>query len=177
MRRHGYDIHRVDLVARTTRSSGRQNTLGVAPNPINPLDIVNKESLRPQPAQGLHAVRWFCTSNGPDQQVNYDPLGRPFSGTSDQFPGTSITLRKVHLFNLKASRAGLYVVLRKNGSNVETWNIPKGTGVQHVVDVSYTQHAGPPITFDLGAFYVNGTAAGGNTYGLILVEYDIDFDV
>lgn len=165
-------------MGRTTRSIGNQNSLGIVPNPVNGLDIVNKQSLPgPAPTQGLHAFRWFVQSSGPDQQVNYDPLGRAFSGTSDQFPGLDVTLKKVHFWNFKASRAGLYIVLRKNGNNLHTWTIPKGTGAQVAVNISYAEHAGPPVTQDLGAFYVNGTAPGGDTYGLITVEYDIDDDI
>lgn len=165
-------------MARTTRSQGMQDTYGPVPNPIRGTDIVNKQSIPgPGPTQGLHAVRWFCTSSGPDQQVNFDPLGRPFSGTADQFPGLDVSLKKIHFWNYKASRAGLYVELRKNNSTVSTWTIPKGTGAQVAINVTYVQHSGPPVTQDLGAWYINGTATGGNSYGMFTLEYDIINDI
>ena len=167
-------------MARTTKSNVSQGTVGIIPDPVGDLDPVNKESLPhpgPTPTEGLHSERWFWQSTGPDQQVNFDPLGRSFTGTADQFPGLDITLKRVHFWNFKASRAGQYIILRKNGSNLHTWTIPKGTGAQLAIDVSYAEHAGPPVTQDLGAWYLNGTAAGGTTYGLILVEYDIDNDI
>ena len=165
-------------MARTTHSTGQQNTLGTVSDPVNALDIVNKESLpHPTPVVGgLHSTRWQWESSGPDQQVNFDPLGRPFTGTADRFPGIAVTLKRLHLWIDTSSHAGAYLVLRKNGANVHTYNVSTG-GIQQAIDVSYTQHAGPPLTYDLGAWYINGTAAGGNTSGLMLVEFNIDGDI
>ena len=166
-------------MAKTLHTVGSQNTLGIVSDPVNNYDIVNKESLPhpgPTPVEGLHAVRWPWSSTGPDNQVNFDPLGMPFTGTSDRFPGLAVTLKRLHIWVEPSSHAGVYVVLRKNRSDVHTYNIPEG-GIQKAIEVSYTQHVGPPVTYDLGAWYINGTAAGGTTSGIIAVEYNIDNDI
>ena len=161
-------------MARTLHSVGSQNTLGAVSDPVNNLDIANKESLPhpgPTPGNGLHAVRWPWSSTGPDQQVNFDPIGLPFTGTSDRFPGVTITLKRSHVWVNNGSHAGAYIVLRKNNANVHTWEVAT-KGIQVAIDVTYTVHT-DPVSEDTGAWYINGTAAGGTTSGLILVEYDI----
>ena len=175
LQRYREYITGVDLIGRTSHNWETQGTLGIVPTavlPTDPLPFSQVPAPGPTPVgMGLHAVRWPWSSTGPDQQVNFDPIGLPFSGTADRFPGVTITLKRVHFWINKGSHAGGYFVLRKNGADVKTWNISQ-LGEQENLDVTYTVHA-DPVSEDLGAWYINGTAAGGTTSGLITVEFDI----
>lgn len=152
-------------MARTTRSTITQGTVGPVPDPIEELDPANKQSI---PKLG-GTVRWLIESPNTSTSRYFDPLGQAQDDSTEQHPGAACIITQVIAYTKSVGGAGaaMHFELRKNGNVVIVGQVPRGTGHIFQGGIEFNGRT------DTGIWEINSADSSTASAALIIVQFRI----
>lgn len=148
MQRHRYNIHRVDVMARTTRSVGLQNTYTEVPDPINPYDIINLKSERQLFSSNV-------SSTGPSSVTYMDiMLNILGSGITRSWAASQVTIQSLWFYTTTAD--GSFGYFEKSSGSAK-WRIQTRPGAMYIKVDNTVIPAGQEAHFEYNSYGNNTT--------------------